>query len=220
MDERDRLENELRQYALQQGTNIVQLDLSFGVPAKEQVNRSDPPPEDVNKWLREYNFGSRMTRMLIDAHAVNIYGVVIWPPRRVKGLLQTRTVGLQFDATLDNLTSFMKSVMEKDRFFEINAISINNTDLLTPQVPLLKVDMLLSQAVFVSDAAGQPGTPGGAAPVSGIAGLVGPNANPGDVLEQLRQRGGFGLRNRDDEEEVDAKTQTAWWTGIARFFGF
>lgn len=217
IDERRRLEDELIQYAIQRGCDISLLDRSFAVPTSQSVNAADPPPEDVNKWLRQYNFGLNTTRMLVDAGATTIYGIVIWPPRQEKGLLAVRTVGLQFNMTLENLTRFLRDLLQKDRYYKVEALSVNNTNLMTPQAPLLKVDMLLSQANFDRGAAGAPGGGGGE---SAATGTVATNMNdPGAFLEQLKARGGLGgLRGSTGEE--DEEPELHWYTGILRFFGF
>lgn len=203
MNERKRLEDELLQYAAQRGTDIADLDKSFGVPASDAVNRANPPDTDVNKWLQQYNFGDRMTRMLIDAGATKIVGVAIWPPRREHGLLNVRTVGLQFEMSIDNLAKFLRQIMEQERFFKVEALSVNNADLLIASEPRLKVDMLLAQGVYIE---GQPGQPAAVAA-----------AAPTDVLQQLRQgvATSFSLRSDDLEEP-----EIYWYTGILRFFGF
>ncbi|HOZ47588.1 MAG TPA: hypothetical protein PLO37_17735 [Candidatus Hydrogenedentes bacterium] len=147
--------------------------LRFGAPLASDYRHMTKT--DVQMGLMLIKFGGALVEMLLDAKAAEIDNVVIWPIRfEYDNLLHVRTAGLSFKMTLPNLAEFVENdVRTARRFFDINAISAQNTQLRSPQDPLLSVQILLTQAGFVprnaalpemEEMAAAPGGPGGPGP--------------------------------------------------------
>lgn len=123
----------------------------FGAPVAANYQKMDSAT--VRKGLKIIEFGSSMVEMLMDAKAADISRVEIWPERiEYGGLLRMHTTGLAFKMTLKNLVIFIEEglrVPRGKRYFDINAVGVQNRRLRAPNDPLLDVRMLLTQASFV-----------------------------------------------------------------------
>jgi len=120
----------------------------FGAPDPEAFPTMNK--EQVETSLYLIRLGSYMVDMLLKAKAAEITDVVIWPVRlEYDNLLSLRTVGLSFRMTMENLVLFIENDLRTaDRYFSVDAISVQNRQLRLPQQPFLEVRMLVSQALF------------------------------------------------------------------------
>jgi Tfp pilus assembly protein PilO len=129
----------------------------FQVPAPEELADMAVPKEEVETWLTKINFGSAIVRMLIEAKAVSLFEMVMWDPRNDIPVLDMYTIGLGFYMTADDLTNFLDKLRNEPRYFTVEAIRIQNQNLMTQFKPYLQVEMLLTMARYREDKAGQAG---------------------------------------------------------------
>jgi len=179
----------------------------FGAPDAQDYPTMNKQQVRTALWV--INFGSTLVDMLVKAKAAEITRVVVWPSRfEYDDLLSMRTAGLEFKITMENFVKFVEDELRTaDRYFNINAISIQNRYLRSPQKPLLEVRMLLTQARFREGASQDPGAASGSATpeqpalgrgVGGFEGLIGPD---GKIISGFS---GFGRQRagRDGEQKT------------------
>ena len=170
-DEFVKMLNELRQDAVSRTPSCPYPDAStFGAPRPEELEGRTVTEQQVKQWLRLIKFGSAAVRMLMDAKALSIYDVQVWPARS-EDMLWMRTVGLSFVMRYADLVAFIDKLQLENRYFNINAISIQNRYLRWPTEPPVEVQMLLTQADYNTTAGAQaapqaPGAPGPTAPLN------------------------------------------------------
>lgn len=148
-------------------------NLTFGAQKPEELAGKNIEKGALERNLRLIRYGSMVIRMLIDAKAVIINQVELhkgYPD--YEKLLNMRTVGVSFVMNLKDLVLFIDSLRLRDRFFRIDAISIQNRYMRWPTEPPVEVQMLFTQADFNPQAAAVSG--GGAG-----RGGVGPAARAG-----------------------------------------
>lgn len=151
-DELPKLREELENYAYQKNVGVA--DFNCGVPAPNSYGQgTDPSAEEIAGHLEDYKYCAAITRMLIDAGPQYIEPLVIWPEREIKlpgrgGVLKERTVGVRWDIRMEDLVKFIDQLRGANRYFRIEALRISNRQLLQAD-PVLKVEMLLTQAYFV-----------------------------------------------------------------------
>ncbi len=186
--------NDLFRYAWENNCAIPQT--TFGVPSGEQVAGQQIDREQAERWLRRFNFGDSVMRRLIDANALQINELEVWPPRVEYGILEMRTVGAFFFMRINDLVPMLEAFGREDQFYTVDGLRISNTQLIAQQNPPLQVEMLLTQARFIRDddereaAATRtaqrdqrgPGGPG-AGPMGGPGGPRGPSPQ-GDQQQQ------------------------------------
>ena len=148
-DKIEELVTSLQRYA--QENRVFLPDVTFGVPQREQLSGQSVTEENVRTWLERFAFGDAIARKMIDANASQIRHIEIWPPRTEYGLLEKRTVGLDFTMTMDQLVNFLDTLGRDQRYYNVDAIRIVNRQLRVPYAPPLEVQMLLTQARFLSD---------------------------------------------------------------------
>ncbi len=185
--------NELRQDAMGRVPYCPYPDTSsFGAPRPEEFENRTLTEQDVRRGLKWLRFGCTIVKMLMDAKAVAIYQVEIWPPRPdFDKMLSMRTVGLQFVMKYADLAAFIESLRVSDRYFNVNAIDIENPYLRWQQEPPLQVWMLISEADFVPPPASARPAPLTAAAAPGATpGLPGPSLTEQRLKEQGFGRGG------------------------------
>jgi hypothetical protein len=138
---------------------------TFGAPRPEELEGRNVTNLEVKGWLRLIKLGSYVTRMLMDAKAAAVYDVAIWSPRYdFDNLLVMRTVGLSFLMRYSDLAAFVDKLRLEDRYFNINAISVQNRYMRWPTEPPVEVRLLLTQADF--NAVASTPAPAGAAPAA------------------------------------------------------
>lgn len=198
------MQDELLDYAWQK-SDISGIDITFGLVLPDSLSGKNPTAADVNGWLQDYAFNIAMTKRAIDSGAWVIRRVSIWPTREELQLLELRTIGYDMDIPLNDLVSFLREFYDRDEYVAIDAIRITNSNLLTPNEPLLTVKILVTQAKF------QEG-----------ANVAWDQSAAGDESEELKmlqqQAGGFtfsGIGRGGDEEEVE---ETGSWRRWLRRF--
>jgi hypothetical protein len=201
---------ELQQYAATNNT-ILARNFMFGAPTVEDMMGQNPTEEEVNDWLTEFRFGFSIVKMLVDGGAARINEIVIWPEREEMQLLEMRTVGLRFQMTVDNLADFLEQFYGEDRYFNVNGIRIQNSNLLSPQKPLLDIELVLTQAGFLEENASQG--MGAVASVAG-AGASNPRVSAAAALSALRKQGGILGRGNDEDDDLPAEP---WWKKLWPF---
>ncbi len=116
----------------------------------------------VRAGLSTMAFGSAIVEMLLEANAAEINRVEIWPKRfECDNLLVVRTVGLVFRMNMENLAKYLEDLRGERRYFDVEAISVQNQRLRSQQDPLLNVQMLLNMAAFIERNAKIEMRPGG-----------------------------------------------------------
>jgi len=186
-------------------------ETTFGAPHPDDLAGRVLNPSQVTNYLRKINFGSSMIRMLMDADAVQISRVELWPPRReCGGLLNMRTVGLRFVMHLEDLTKFLDERRTDERYFTVDAINVQNRYLRWPVAPPVEVRMLLTQADFLAPMGHVAGAPGGQ-PDSPAR----PSMREGMTPQEILMQQGFGKgRTREGRRNIP-KTR---WQRFARWF--
>lgn len=186
---------------------------SFGAPAPEQLADASVSREDVQRWLTQINYGMAVTRLLIKANALAINDIVLWPPRDEFGVLEMRTVGLSFQIRAEDLVAFLEALQGEDRYFNVNALRIRNSNLLWPNAagygsPPLEVEMLLTLSRYDETKAGAATGPGALAAAGG-----------GGVPNLASSLGlSFGGARQDDEVADDRMVRKkSWWQKLWPF---
>ena len=182
----NKLLNDLRQEALSHTPYCSYPDAStFGAPRPEDLEGRTVSNQEVKQWLTLIKFGCSMVRMLMNAKAVAIYDVQIWPVRPgYDNLLLMRTVGLSFVMRYSDLVAWIDKLRLENRYFDVGGIAVQNRYLRWAVEPPVEVQVLLTQADFNPASATAP-TRVAAAP----AGLPGPV--PGEPLAAMAARGPF-----------------------------
>ncbi len=184
--------NSLRQYAQTHVPNCpIPENMTFGAQKPEDYAGKGIAKPDIERNMRMIRFGSNVVKMLIDAKAVIVNQVELRPGRQgYEKLLNLRTVGVSFVMNLKDLVLFIESLRMKDRYFNIEAISIQNRYMRWPTEPPVEVQLLLAQGSFNATAAAVSGGLGSLAKT----GTVGPSARPGmparDALAGQNIKGG------------------------------
>ncbi len=186
----------------------------FGAPRPEDYRTMTK--QQVRTGLGIIKLGSSIVEMLLDANAAEITRVEIWPKRfEYDELLNLRTAGVAFKMTMENLVKFIEDDLRTvDRYFNIDAISMQNRQLRSRYDPLLDVQMLSTQAGLVMRTASATGPP----PVVEVeAGEAGGPMTPGQRFAMLA-RGedgdlpmqtlrGLGRRSRMGSEPLPELTK-------------
>jgi len=159
----NKLFEDLRKDAISRTPYIQYPDTStFGAPRPEELEGRSVNESDVKRWLRFIKFGSYVVKMLMDAKAVAINDVQLWPLRLdYDKLLVMRTVGLWFVMPYSDWVKFIDKMRLDSRYFTVNSISIQNPYMRWATEPAVEVRMLLTQADFnvaVATPAPAPGT--------------------------------------------------------------
>lgn len=131
--------------------NCIIGEFTFGVLPPGPMVDTNPKNREVARWLGRYQYGSEMTKFIIDAGAVEVPTVVIWPTRENppgrSGGLFARTVGYSIVIGLSDLVEFLDKLRTSDRFFDVEGLRIVNTDLTDPD-PLITVAMVITQLEY------------------------------------------------------------------------
>jgi len=172
--------NDLRQYAASRTPSCSYPDtITFGAPKPEDMVNRVVTADEVERALRRIHFACSTIRLLMEAKAVAIMQVEMWPARRgFSGMMSLRITGLSFVMYYKDLVAFLESLRTNERYFSVNALSIQNRYMRWPVEPPVEVKMLLSQADFL------PSAPGPGAPQLSNTGGVPQAKSP---AEQLRQ---------------------------------
>lgn len=204
----NKLFEELRKDAASRTPQIPYPDNStFGAPRPEELEGRAVNPPDVKRWLRQIKFASYIIKMLMDAKAIAINDVQLWTPQLdFDKLLTMRTVGLWFAMPYSDLVKFLDKLRMDTRYFNVNAISIQNPYMRWATEPPVEVRMLLTQADFnAAVASPAPAAAPGGAPLVGGA----PTGSPTDRLTQA----GFPKPSSRQQPEV----QISRWHKIKNF---
>ena len=126
-------------------------ETTFGVPSRDQVSGQQIDRENAERWLRRFSFGDSVMRRLIDANALQINELEVWPPRVEYGMLEMRTVGAFFYMRINDLVPMLEAFGREDQYYTVDGLRITNTQLISQQNPPLQVEMLLTQARFIAD---------------------------------------------------------------------
>jgi hypothetical protein len=203
---------------------------TFGASRMADFSGRNMTKVDVKKNLKRIKFADSMLRMLMTAKAVQLKTIDFWPPRtECDGMLGVLPIGLDFSIMMKDLTAFLDSLrMNESRYFTVSAISIQNTNLLTPMEPVLDVQMLLLQAYFIekesapaapaAPAVGGPGMgqPGMGQPGMGQPGMGQPAiGQPGAGQPGAGQQNMMSRKNQEDKGPPPTKFQT-WWRNFRR----
>ncbi len=160
-EEYPKMMDRLNQLAYRNKTTLGNID--FGVPNPDGLSGQNPSREEVSEWLTKLESVITMATLFIDADALPIDAINIWPPRDgpggVRGKVVYRTTGVRMTISPENLEAFLKRLTLEDRYFSVDGIWIYNKTLRNPRAPL-SVELLLTQARFEEGASG--GAAGGA----------------------------------------------------------
>jgi len=161
-----KLFTDLQQEAMTKGPYFTYpTNTAFGAILPDEVLKTPLDASQVEANLRKIRFGIAVIQMLMDAKAALISEVEVWPKYNdYGGLLEMHTTGLAFMMTAANLVEFLDGLRLKDRYFSVNAISIQNPYIRYQVDPPLQVRMLLTQGEFLVNrarpaAAAEPSAP-------------------------------------------------------------
>ena len=178
-DQFNKMLNELRQDAYSRTPYFPYPEMStFGAARPEELEGRTVTEQEVKDWLSLIKFGAAMMRMLMDAKAVAVYDVQMWPERQdYDNLLKMRTVGLSFVMRYADLVAWLDKLRLENRYFDVNGIAVQNRYLRWAIEPPVEVQMLLTQADYDYNAAAAPpvtqaAAPGGP-PLPGPGGVIG-----------------------------------------------
>ncbi len=196
----------------------------FGAPSPDQLGGQALTNDDVEYWLRLLKEGVDTVQLLVNAGAVQIYSVEIWPKRTEYGVLEAHTAGLAFMMQLEPLAKFINQLAtDPKRYCNVNALRITNQNLVSPANPWLQVEMLITRTSFLPD--GTPTTTAGSASsASGMSGMPGMPGMGGGSGMMGMMGGGMpgmpgmpGMQGPAGDTGVGAprkdaqKKQESWW---------
>lgn len=185
------LKQELQNYAFQKNVQVA--DFDCGVPPADAYGQgTNPPAAEIEGHLKDYQYCSAVTRMLIDAKPIRIEPLSIWPENQINlrnGVIKERTVGLRWDINVEEFVRFLDRLSQAPRFFRVETVKITKNDLLDAQLPP-HVEMVLTQADFVESR--KPGAGGAEANIdqqttnvlNSLFGGGGQTAAPGGLPEE------------------------------------
>lgn len=149
---------ELSEYAYTRNPPVAIPPVTFGAPDPQGltvVKRGE-----VVRWSRDIDYGKHLMKRFIKAGAVQIDSFEIWPRRVQGGLLEMNSLGISFTMTFGNFVNFMETLRAEDRFITVEALKIQNTSLRTAFEPYLQIQMILTQARYLTGADGPIATAG------------------------------------------------------------
>lgn len=192
----------------------IQVPFNFAVPTPDTLRNEVITKKQVEDWLSQVAFGIDTVLMLLDAGAVRVDAVDIWPPIKEQGVLETRTVGLSFVMRLEDIAELTNGLLSDSRqFYRIDGFRIVNTDLVSYTQPFLLVEMRLTQARFLEGEKPRAAGGGGGRGNVQFQGL-------GSRQKQGSSTGSTFYDKEDEEDELRHKKKQTWYSGILRFFGF
>lgn len=160
----------------------------FGAPTPDSIVTRSVTSQQVVDWLRQFENGARLLRLFIDAGAEAIQEFQIWPARRqFEDMVDMHTVGVQLTIRMEKLAQFIDDLQRANRYFSVDALSIQNSDLLTYYDPPLQVGLLVTQAQLPPEIVRQVTASGDGSPAEGAA-AAGVSATSGkSLLELMRE---------------------------------
>ena len=166
---------------------IYQYETTFGAARMADFAGRNMAKADVRKNLKRIKFADSMVRMLMNAKVVELKLMDFWPAiAEFDEMLGLIPVGIHITVGMKDLAALLDSLrMNESRYFTVCALSVQNTNLLTPTEPLLDVQLLLLQAYFIEKEAAPP--PAGAPSVAGAPGAA-PVSRPWALRECLGSR--------------------------------
>ena len=190
---------DLFRYAWENNCAIPQT--TFGVPSRDQVAGQQIDREHAERWLRRFNFGDSVMRRLIDANALQINELEVWPPRVQYGMLEMRTVGAFFYMRINDLVPMLEAFGREDQYYTVDGLRISNTQLIAQQNPPLQIEMLLTQARFIRDEDERQAlaTRTAQRAQTGPRGPMGPGGRPGGPPGD--RPGGFGQQEQQPQQQ-------------------
>ncbi|MBI2432631.1 MAG: hypothetical protein HYV26_07160 [Candidatus Hydrogenedentes bacterium] len=195
----------------------------FGVPRAEEYAGYELKRPEANKSLGRMSYGISAVEMLLDAKATRVDQVSIWPhdekPQH-NGLLVSRTVGLAFSMTMENLVKFFEKLRQDERYFSVDALQIDWPYIAYQTEPQPQVRMLLTQAVTKRQP--QQAAPAGATAAAGATGAAAGAAAPPTALsmrtsaQDIFKSQGFDRSRATKVEEPGAIGKA--WKWFKRFY--
>ncbi len=182
---------------------------TYGVPKPEELEGQRLEPAMIQNYLQRLRRGNEAMKTLLDAKAKYIVDVQLWRPRPgANGMLSEYTVGLHFFMDLKDLVKFLDELRLADRYYNVNALRIQNRAMIFATEPPVEVEMLLTQAQYTPPRAGEapaggPATAGAAPP---------PAFGPGQMTaEQMLAQRGFQRRDREQEAPPTRMQRMGRW---------
>ena len=154
----------LQNEAYRNGTRLV-VNFGSGVPTADDMAGKNPGPDEVSEWLTTIEAYTSIAKLLIDANAIVVNDIAMWPPRRGpkggrSGHVELRTVGLNFTILMKDFVNFLDDLKHRNRYFNVDGFWIHNQSLRNPGAPI-QIQMLLTQARFVPRQSGGGALGGG-----------------------------------------------------------
>lgn len=164
---------------------------NFGVDTPADISGRNPSRQEVQGWLRQMDAYTAAAKLLIDANAIEIKRINMWPPRQGPsgrlGHVEYRTIGYEFTMGVREFMMFLDDLRLRRQYFNVDGFWIYNETLRYPNVPL-NVQMLITHAQFVEreQGAAPPGAPAAIDATNAMSGFT------GGGLSGLRAMGGGG----------------------------
>lgn len=166
-DEHPRLKDALYQEAFEK--KIILGNINFDIQPPSAFEGKNPKKEEILQEVNKYNYGIHMTRIIFAANPATVDNVEIWPRKppviSKSGTLEMRTIGYKITITYENLLKFLQKMKLSEYYVTINAIKVSSRTL-RYQKSLLNVELLLTQANFVTEST-SAATPGVGTAASG-----------------------------------------------------
>ncbi len=148
--------NSFNEYLRGEGKEgAVGVNLWFNAPPPERVTDLRPNKLEVGIWLAAMQFGHSFVKMFVDANVITLSQMRLWEPRVDRQLLTAYTAGVQFEMTMEDLVTFLDKLrFDRDRYFDVNGISIKNPYLMGAYAdnPWLQVEMLVTTTEYIENA--------------------------------------------------------------------
>ena len=188
--ESDTIKNGLLVEAYTSGIPIPGVDPFFGRPQASQLAGTTITAEEAIEWLREIQYGTNLVRLLMSKGVIQIDSFVMWPPRTVDEIFESRTFGVRMWMRMNDFCGLVRDLQYDDRtFFNVDAFRIANPYLRSYD-PVMQVEVLITMADYKSP---EERAASSAADTE-ETGTTGPGAGQPDLrqaLEQMRRtRGG------------------------------
>ncbi len=107
--------------------------------------------DEVERNLRQLNFGVKLVTTLLEANVSSIREIVVWPrrfPEKFGGMLGLQTLGLHITMPAKDMVKMLEKWDQEPRYFSVDSLKVNNPYIAYGAEPHLDIQLLLTQANY------------------------------------------------------------------------
>lgn len=181
----------------------------------------NPDADSVEEWLKSYERAASFVREMINANAIELARVEIWPSEAImavpEGTVHLERVGYEIIIAMDDFADYLGQIHSSDTYVSISALSITKEGSLSDADAPIRATFILDRTRFVpieSTSDNQDSAP-----------TIRRRASGGGAAESLGRSIGTGVKVQYSEEELariraaTADQNPSFIRGILRWFG-